>query len=101
MILRDITESRRTTQQTIESERLNRADAARRGRRPRDRQSAELAAHSFAIDGAQAAKADDGATSGAEQSIEIARSEVNRLDSIVTQFLRAIRPSRRNCDRKT
>src|SRR5438046_9241854 len=28
-----------------------------------------------------------------QQSIDIARSEVNRLDSIVTQFLRAIRPS--------
>jgi len=29
-----------------------------------------------------------------QQSIEVARSEVNRLDSIVTQFLKAIRPSR-------
>jgi two-component system, sporulation sensor kinase E len=29
-----------------------------------------------------------------QQSINIARSEVNRLDSIVTRFLRAIRPSR-------
>ena len=29
-----------------------------------------------------------------EQSIDVARSEVNRLDSIVTQFLKAIRPSR-------
>jgi len=29
-----------------------------------------------------------------EQSIDVARSEVRRLDSIVTQFLRAIRPSR-------
>jgi len=29
-----------------------------------------------------------------QQSIEICRGEINRLDSIVTQFLRAIRPSR-------
>src|SRR4026209_729282 len=29
-----------------------------------------------------------------EESIDVARSEVNRLDSIVTQFLKAIRPSR-------
>jgi signal transduction histidine kinase len=29
-----------------------------------------------------------------EESIEIARAEINRLDSIVTQFLRAIRPTR-------
>ena len=28
-----------------------------------------------------------------QQSIDVARSEVRRLDSIVTQFLRAIRPS--------
>ena len=36
----------------------------------------------------------DGAKTELQQSIDIARSEVNRLDSIVTQFLRAIRPSR-------
>jgi signal transduction histidine kinase len=29
-----------------------------------------------------------------EESIQIARSEISRLDSIVTQFLRAIRPSK-------
>jgi signal transduction histidine kinase len=39
-------------------------------------------------------KLDDGAKAELQQSIDIARSEVNRLDSIVTQFLRAIRPSR-------
>ena len=36
----------------------------------------------------------DGAKAELQQSIDVARSEVNRLDSIVTQFLRAIRPSR-------
>ncbi len=39
-------------------------------------------------------KLDDGAKAELQQSIDVARSEVNRLDSIVTQFLRAIRPSR-------
>ena len=29
-----------------------------------------------------------------QESIEVARAEINRLDSIVTQFLRAIRPTR-------
>jgi signal transduction histidine kinase len=29
-----------------------------------------------------------------QESIDIARSEISRLDSIVTQFLRAIRPSK-------
>jgi len=37
---------------------------------------------------------DNGAKAELQQSIDVARSEVNRLDSIVTQFLRAIRPSR-------
>jgi signal transduction histidine kinase len=39
-------------------------------------------------------KLDDSAKAELQQSIDVARSEVNRLDSIVTQFLRAIRPSR-------
>jgi len=39
-------------------------------------------------------KLHDGAKGELQQSIEVARSEVDRLDSIVTQFLRAIRPSR-------
>jgi signal transduction histidine kinase len=39
-------------------------------------------------------KLHDGAKGELQQSIDVARSEVDRLDSIVTQFLRAIRPSR-------
>jgi signal transduction histidine kinase len=42
----------------------------------------------------QAQKLDGAAREELQESIEIARSEVSRLDSIVTQFLRAIRPSR-------
>src|SRR5206468_4784815 len=37
---------------------------------------------------------EDGAKAELQESIDIARAEVNRLDSIVTQFLRAIRPSK-------
>src|SRR5205085_6862484 len=35
-------------------------------------------------------------TKGAElqESVEVARAEINRLDSIISQFLRAIRPTR-------
>jgi two-component system, sporulation sensor kinase E len=36
----------------------------------------------------------DNAKAELQESIDISRSEINRLDSIVTQFLRAIRPSR-------
>jgi signal transduction histidine kinase len=38
-------------------------------------------------------KLNDGVKAELQNSIDVARSEVNRLDSIVTQFLRAIRPS--------
>src|SRR5204863_4950668 len=42
----------------------------------------------------QAQKLDGAERTQLRESIDIARSEVSRLDSIVTQFLRAIRPSK-------
>jgi two-component system, sporulation sensor kinase E len=42
----------------------------------------------------QARKLDGVVQKELQESIDIARSEINRLDSIVTQFLRAIRPTR-------
>lgn len=94
MILRDITESRRSTQQTIESERLNAltllaAGVAHEIGNPLN----SLHIHLQLME-REVQKLDDGAKAELQQSIEVARSEVNRLDSIVTQFLRAIRPSR-------
>lgn len=94
MILRDITESRRTAQQTIESERLNAltllaAGVAHEIGNPLN----SLHIHLQLMD-REVQKLDDGAKAELQQSIDVARSEVNRLDSIVTQFLRAIRPSR-------
>jgi two-component system, sporulation sensor kinase E len=94
MILRDITESRRTAQQTIESERLNAltllaAGVAHEIGNPLNSLHIHLQLMERSVQ-----KLDDGATAELKQSIDIARSEVNRLDSIVTQFLRAIRPSR-------
>ena len=41
----------------------------------------------------QAEKLDGAARAELQESIDVARSEINRLDSIVTQFLRAIRPT--------
>jgi signal transduction histidine kinase len=94
MILRDITESRRTAQQTIESERLNAltllaAGVAHEIGNPLNSLHIHLQLMERTVQ-----KLSDGAKSELQQSIDIARSEVNRLDSIVTQFLRAIRPSR-------
>ena len=93
MILRDITETRRTAQQTIESERLNAltllaAGVAHEIGNPLNSLHIHLQLMERSVQ-----KLDDGAKAELQQSIDVARSEVNRLDSIVTQFLRAVRPS--------
>ena len=93
MILRDITKSRRTAQQTIESERLNAltllaAGVAHEIGNPLNSLHIHLQLMERGVQ-----KLDDGAKAELQQSIDVARSEVNRLDSIVTQFLRAVRPS--------
>jgi signal transduction histidine kinase len=94
MILRDITESRRTAQQTIESERLNAlrllaAGVAHEIGNPLNSLHIHLQLMERSVQ-----KLHDGEKTELQQSIDVARSEVNRLDSIVTQFLKAIRPSR-------
>jgi signal transduction histidine kinase len=94
MILRDITESRRTAQQTIESERLNAltllaAGVAHEIGNPLNSLHIHLQLMERSLQ-----KLNDNAKAELQQSIDVARSEVDRLDSIVTQFLRAIRPSR-------
>lgn len=94
IILRDITESRRSTQQTLESERLNAltllaAGVAHEIGNPLN----SLNIHLQLME-RQARKLDGSAQAELQESINVARSEINRLDSIVTQFLRAIRPTR-------
>ncbi len=93
MILRDITESRRTAQQAIESERLNAltllaAGVAHEIGNPLNSLHIHLQLMERKVQ-----ELDHTAKAELQQSIDIARSEVRRLDSIVTQFLRAIRPS--------
>lgn len=94
MILRDITQSRRTAQQTLESERLNAltllaAGVAHEIGNPLNSLHIHLQLMQRAVQ-----KLSDGAKDELQESIDVARSEVDRLDSIVTQFLRAIRPAR-------
>jgi signal transduction histidine kinase len=94
MILRDITQSRRTEQQTIETERLNAltllaAGVAHEIGNPLN----SLNIHLQLME-RQLAKFDGAARTELQESINVARAEINRLDSIVTQFLRAIRPTR-------
>jgi len=94
IILRDITENRRSEQQTIESERLNAltllaAGVAHEIGNPLN----SLNIHLQLIERA-ARKADCANQAELQESVEVARAEVNRLDSIISQFLRAIRPTR-------
>src|SRR6266704_1377539 len=94
MILRDITQSRRTAQQTIESERLNAltllaAGVAHEIGNPLNSLHIHLQLMERSVQ-----KLHGEAKAELQESIDIARSEVNRLDSIVTQYHPAIRPSR-------
>jgi two-component system, sporulation sensor kinase E len=94
IILRDITESRRTEQQTIESERLNAltllaAGVAHEIGNPLN----SLNIHLQLIE-REARKLDGAKGTELQESVEVARAEINRLDSIISQFLRAIRPTR-------
>ena len=94
MILRDITESRRSTQQTIESERFNAltllaAGVAHEIGNPLNSLHIHLQLMERKVRELKGKQRKE-----LQESIDVARSEISRLDSIVTQFLRAIRPSK-------
>ncbi len=94
IILRDITESRRTAEKVMEGERLNAltllaAGVAHEIGNPLN----SLNIHLQLME-REARKLKGKTGEQLQESIDIARGEISRLDSIVTQFLRAIRPSR-------
>jgi len=93
MILRDITESRRTAQQTIESERLNALTLLAAGVAHEIGNPLNSLHIQLQLMERKAQELNHDAKAELQQPIDVARSEVRRLDSIVTQFLRAIRPS--------
>ncbi|MGI9113493.1 MAG: PAS domain-containing sensor histidine kinase [Chthoniobacterales bacterium] len=94
IILRDITESRRTAEKVMEGERLNAltllaAGVAHEIGNPLN----SLNIHLQLME-RETRKLKGKTGEQLQESIDIARGEISRLDSIVTQFLRAIRPSR-------
>jgi signal transduction histidine kinase len=93
IILRDITESRRSTAETIESERLSAltllsAGVAHEIGNPLN----SLHIHLQLME-RKARKLPGDAAKDFQKSIDVAKDEITRLDYIVNQFLRAIRPS--------
>jgi signal transduction histidine kinase len=94
IILRDITESRRSTEKTIESERFNAltllaAGVAHEVGNPLN----SLHIHLQLME-RKVRKLDGKVKEELQEAIAISRAEITRLDSIVTQFLQAIRPSK-------
>jgi PAS domain S-box-containing protein len=92
IILRDITQSRRATQETIESERFSAltllaAGVAHEIGNPLNSLDIHLQLMQRDV-----RKLPAKSRASLEESVLVARGEVGRLDHIITQFLRAIRP---------
>lgn len=93
-IFHDVTRTRTATQEAIESERLQAvtllaAGVAHELGNPLNSLNIHLQLMERDV-----RKAPDGVKERLQESIEVARKEIGRLDTIISQFLQAIRPTR-------
>lgn len=94
VIFRDVTRERETTAESIESERLKAltllaAGVAHEIGNPLN----AVTIHLQLMDRELSGLADSEARESLKELVEVSKREVHRLDRIITQFLRAIRPS--------
>ena len=93
MLIRDLTQTRRLTEEQLESERLNAltmmaAGVAHEIGNPLNSLNIHLQVMEKKLK-----KADAGLYRGVKEQFDVARGEIQRLDFIIEQFLRAIRPA--------
>lgn len=94
VILRDITESRRSAEETMQSERMTALTLLAAGVAHEIGNPLNSLHIHLQLLGRKLRKVPEGLRGELQESLEIAREEIQRLDSIVQQFLGAIRPAR-------
>jgi PAS domain S-box-containing protein len=92
IILRDITQNRRSTEETIESERLAALTLLAAGVAHEIGNPLNSLGIHLQLLRRRVAKLPTKYRTGLEESLEVTAQEVTRLDGIITQFLRAVRP---------